>query len=402
MFILKIIKNTTKLSRIIILISLFFMLLIAGGLTYLHYNIFIVSNTFEGDMVFTVNPGSSVNEVLIQLKNDGIISSNKIAKIYYKIKYNEDSIKAGEYIFSDAITIEKALKTIIAGEVVSDEVKIVIPEGYNIFDIGDRLEKAGLVSLDEFLHFSAEYTLEDFMLVSCSKAKPRPVSCSLAFPLEGYLFPDTYQFKKSATIEDIQEKLIGNFGEKIKTISVDELPEFFRQGSPGMPGGSSNKAESLVSISCSNAEASSISCSLAQTIILASLLEREVSLHSDRQVVAGIMQKRIQAGMPLQIDATVLYAHILKDYRAGREINMESSGHNPVSLDDLALDSPYNTYKYRGLPPGPICNPGVDSINAVINAVKTDYWYYLNAKDGTTIFSKTYEEHLKNKAKYLK
>ena len=133
---------------------------------------------------------------------------------------------------------------------------------------------------------------------------------------------------------------------------------------------------------------------------MASLLEKEVISYRDKQMVAGILYKRLKAGMPLQIDSTVLYAQTLKLYRVEKQPATKRD-HNPVSVKDTKIDSPYNTYKHKGLPPGPICNPGLKSIKAALNPVKTGYWYYLSTAEGKTIFSKTYEEHLKNKKKYL-
>ena len=119
-------------------------------------------------------------------------------------------------------------------------------------------------------------------------------------------------------------------------------------------------------------------------VTMASILEKEVKTMNDKKIVAGILWKRLEAGMPLQVDSSLLY------YKA--------SGSGTF---DKEIDSPYNTYKYSGLPAGPICNPGIESIEAAISPQESKYWYYLSAKDGTTIFSKTYDEHLANKAKYL-
>jgi UPF0755 protein len=346
---LKQLKSALK-YKIIFLILLFLVLFMAGGAYYLHYNIFIASKTFESNKLFTVSSGATVHNILVELEDLDIISNSKIAKAYYKFKYNEESIKAGDYVFSGTLTTEDIIYKLVFGETILNEVRVVIPEGYNVFELASLLKEKELVK-----------ETSDFV--------------SLSVGLEGYLFPDTYQFKKDASIDDIQQKMLINF---------------------------KNKTEDLVSISCAEAEIVSDSCNSTKVIILASLLEKEVSTYYDRQVVAGIIENRIEAEMPLQIDATVIYAHILNKYSAGISIATEINKHNPVSLDDLTLDSLYNTYKYRELPPGPISSPGIEAIRAAINLIKTDYWYYLNAKDGTTIFSRTYEEHLANKEKYLR
>jgi len=185
--------------------------------------------------------------------------------------------------------------------------------------------------------------------------------------MEGYLFPDTYQFKKDTSIESIIKKMSNNFQNKVRNL----IPT---------------------------------SHNLTDVIITASLLEKEITSYYDRQVVAGIMEKRIKTGMPLQIDSSILYAKMLalNNTKFQHGTYTEKNEHNPVSIQDTKIDSPYNTYKYKGLPSGPICNPGINAIKAALNPIKTDYWYYLNTEDGKTVFSKTYEEHLEAKKRFLR
>jgi len=173
-----------------------------------------------------------------------------------------------------------------------------------------------------------------------------------AADLEGYLFPDTYQLPENASIDDLITPALENFSAKLDLLGREKIA-----------------AKNL---------------SVRDTVIMASILEKEVRTLEDKKIAAGILWKRLGAGMPLQTDATLLY------YKAG------SPDH--INKD---LDSPYNTYKHTGLPPGPVCNPGFDSLEAAIEPVQTDYWYYLSAADGATVFSKTYDEHLQNIARYL-
>lgn len=173
--------------------------------------------------------------------------------------------------------------------------------------------------------------------------------------LEGYLFPDTYSFPENATEDDVIKTMNSTFGEKIK--SLDENIRKF-----GRP--------------------------LKDVIIMASLVEEEVRTYATRQKVAGILWKRLSLGMPLQVDAVFHYIYN-KDMRY-------------VSLDDLKIDSPYNTYLYKGLPPGPIGNPGLDAIKATVNPVKTSYLYYLTDDDGNMHYARTFAEHVVNKERYLK
>jgi len=173
--------------------------------------------------------------------------------------------------------------------------------------------------------------------------------------LEGYLFPDTYYLPIDFKAEDLVKVMRENFNKKI----APYLPEIERQGK-----------------------------SLKDVIILASLVEKEVKTKEDKEIVAGILWKRLKVKMPLQVDATITYI-------TGKKTTK-------ITLEDLQIDSPYNTYKYPGLPPAPICNPGLESILAVIYPKETDYWYYLTTPEGKTIFSKTFLEHKIAKEKYLK
>ena len=161
--------------------------------------------------------------------------------------------------------------------------------------------------------------------------------------LEGYLFPDTYLFLPFAETEQIIDTMTDNFKKKSGDIGKD-------------------------------------------IVIVASLIEKEVPDSADRKIVSGILWKRLELGMALQVDAVFPYI----------------TGKRKVLLDDLKIDSPYNTYLYKGLPPGPISNPGVDAIEAARNPKESPYLYYLSGNDGKTHFAKTYEEHLRNKEKYLR
>ncbi len=173
--------------------------------------------------------------------------------------------------------------------------------------------------------------------------------------LEGYLFPDTYRFEKESTLNEIIDKMTDNFNKKVNQELRDEIT---RQGK-----------------------------TLDEIIIMASLIEKEVPIYEDRRIVSGIFWNRIRDNYPLQSCATIAYILDIDKWK--------------YSTEDTKVDSPYNTYKYKGLPPNPINNPGLSAIKAAIYPTETDYYFFLSAPDGTTIFSKTNEEHNENKAKYL-
>jgi len=161
--------------------------------------------------------------------------------------------------------------------------------------------------------------------------------------LEGYLFPDTYELSLEDKMDDVVQMMTDNFDDKVGEVSSNDL-------------------------------------------IMASLLEKEVITLEDKKIVSGILWKRLVEEMPLQVDATITYL----------------TGKSKVSLDDLEIDSPYNTYKYKGLPIGPICNPGLESIKAARNPMDSEYWFYLSTSEGETIFSKSFKEHQQAIEKYLK
>jgi UPF0755 protein len=173
--------------------------------------------------------------------------------------------------------------------------------------------------------------------------------------LEGYLFPDTYFFPVNVTGDEVVKIMKENFEKKISPYKE----EIEKSGK-----------------------------TLQEIIIMASLLEKEVKTKEEKELASGILWKRLKNGIPLQVDATITYI-------TGKKTTK-------ISLEDLQIDSPYNTYKYKGLPPAPICNPGLESILAALYPKDSEYWYYLSTPEGKTIFSKTLEEHNFFKAKYLK
>ncbi|HEY4521955.1 MAG TPA: endolytic transglycosylase MltG [Candidatus Paceibacterota bacterium] len=211
----------------------------------------------------------------------------------------------------------------------SNEIVITIPEGYTVAQMGELFEKSRLFSKEEFE--------------------------KVAKNDEGFLFPDTYKFFKNTTPKKVVEKMKNNFNTKV----AEFLPEIERQKK-----------------------------SLRDIIIMASIIEREVHNMDDRGLVSGILWKRIQKGIGLQVDASLTY--ILGKTSA------------ELTADDLKIDSPYNTYKYRGLPKGPISNPGKEAIFAAVFPVSSSYLFYLSDKDGITHYAVDFEGHKLNKLRYLR
>jgi UPF0755 protein len=228
---------------------------------------------------------------------------------------------------------------------------ITFVEGWSNKDIANYLEKQGVVSSADFLAAIKNYNTSAYDAFLPEQAKGN---------LEGFIFPDTYFIPKTASA-----------GESLSDIIIGKaLDNFSQKISPAM-----------------KQQAAAKGMSLYQIMTLASVIEKESgSNQDDKKMIAGVFYNRLQAGMPLQSDATVSYV----------------TGHSPITADDINVDSPYNTYKYKGLPAGPICNPSLNSIMAALYPTDSSYFYFLTIPGtGRAVFAVTYEDHLKNKAKYL-
>lgn len=314
------------------------------------------------DMNFIITKGEGVKKIAQNLQEQDIIDSSFFFKIYVWQKDLESKFQAGEYILNPSMSIKKIVNKITGGEVISNEKNITIIEGWNLFDIGQYFEREGMFQSEEFLEMTG-YPKIDYRYNDEFSA-PKDYSAQFDFlkdkpsyySLEGYLFPDTYRVFSEATIDEIIQKILQNFDKKLTQAMRDEIK---RQGK-----------------------------SVYEIITMASIIEKEVKSEKDMKIVSGIFWDRITNGQALESCATLAY--IL-------EVNKPQ-----YTQEDTKVDSPYNTYQNRGLPPGPIGNPGLKAIKAAIYPEYTDYNYFLSRPDtGETVFSSTYQEHINNKAKYL-
>lgn len=246
-------------------------------------------------------------------------------------------LKAGEYRFADAASAATVYERIQRGDVYTRAV--TIPEGFNLYDIASAVEAAGLGSRAAFLDAAVKNT--DVI----ADLAPRATS------LEGYLYPDTYRFGRHATPRAIQESMVRRFRVAIA-----------KEG---------------------------ISTDVARTVILASLVEKEVHFDDERGLAAGVFENRLRLGMPLQTDPTVIYAAL----RANRWSGV-------IHRSDLDFDSPYNTYRHGGLPPGPICSPGAAALRAAAHPAETENLYFVADSTGHTQFSADLKEHAGQVAAY--
>jgi len=331
------VKTFKKIMRIIgVILLLFFM--------YSLFQIYVPLNPASEEIInYTIQKGWGNDDIANELKSLGMIRSSYFFQLYTIASFNHTELQAGKYDISPNMSIYKIVKKMASGDTRKD--RFVIYEGWTVVDIGEYLESRDLCTKEEFLEATKKnYELEYEFLVG----NPTGVG------LEGYLFPDTYEIFEGETCQEIIETMLDNFDNKL-------TPEIL-------------------------AEIQSQNKTLFEVITMASLLEKEVRTLDDKKIVSGILWKRMDIGMALQLDSTI-------NYITGR--NDPS-----VSIKNTKIDSPYNTYKYPGLPKGPISNPGMDSIIATLEPTETDYLYYLS--DGKTYFSKTLEQHNTYKAMYLK
>jgi UPF0755 protein len=313
----------------------------------LFFEIYVPANPISHETItYTVVKGWGDDEIAKDLKKIGVIRSEFFFKFYVAVSFQHANLQAGKYSISPRMSIYQIAKKMAWGNVIKE--KILIYEGWDIKDIGEYLESKDICKEAEFIEAAnKDYSAEFDFLNPSAGGKPKDIG------LEGYLFPDTYQISEGASCDDIVLAMLSNFDKKL---------------TPDLKAQISEQKKSVFEI-----------------ITMASMIEKEVRTISDKKIVSGILWKRLSVGMPLQLDATVNYATGKSDASC--------------SIKDTKIDSPYNTYKYKGLPKGPISNPGMDSIVAALNPTKTAYWFYLS--DGITHFSKTLEEHTEAKAKYL-
>jgi len=308
------------------------------------------SNT---ETIFTVESGIGVKEIAGSLEKKKLIKSSLIFEWYVYFNRNESNFMAGNHIIKPNMNVKEIVEILTAGKSVPEE-SITIIEGWNIDDIASYLEAEDVLSSSDFIDAASTTDVNSLIVdANYSFLADKPADQGL----EGYLFPDTYRIFADADEVDIIEKMLDNFGFKF--------------------------TEQMI------ADAATGDMSVYEIVTLASIIEKEVSLDKDRKIVAGIFYNRLNNDIGLQSDATVNYV---------------TSGDRPQpTSEDLEVDSPYNTYKYRGLPPGPISNPSLSSLMAALYPEKSDYFYFLSRihEDGSTVFSKTFAEHLDNKVKYL-
>jgi len=354
-------------KKIILAILAVLILVGAGGFIYFLNQISMPVSAKAEEKFFVIESGQGVHAISDNLKKEGLIKNSFIFETYLWFKKYGNKLQAGEYSFPQNLNMVDLSRILVSGEALSKERVIKIIEGWSSVEIAEYL--ADFYAEDNASSGKSEEALKKKFLTdfaeSVSTTDSRELIPDKTYSfladkpadqgLEGYLFPDTYRIYKNAEISTIVEKMLDNFSQKLTSEMKAEME---RQGK-----------------------------TIFDIITMDSIVEKEVRGEGDRKIAAGIFYKRMEEGIPLESDATV-------NYITGKQALQPT-------YDDTRQDSPYNTYLNQGLPPGPICNPGLDAIEAAIYPETTDYLYFLTKPDGSTVFSKTYEEHLANKNKYL-
>ncbi|MBG9452716.1 hypothetical protein ABE61_01115 [Lysinibacillus sphaericus] len=355
-------KSEVKVVRKIVAIVAIALVLILGivgliGYNYVNTALKPVDPDATKTIAVEVPIGSGLSSISTLLEEKGLIKDARVFKYYAKFK-NESQFQAGKYDLSQSMTLDELIKSLKTGKVYRTPVfAMTIPEGLTLEQIGNIVEKKTPYTQKEFMDLVTSDTFVQQMKAKYPELVTDAVLAdNIRYDLEGYLFPATYSyFEEKPTLESIVDEMVGAMDKVVKNYS-DALTE--KQ------------------------------MSVHQLITFASLLEEEATAQTDRETIASVFYNRINQGMPLQTDPTVLYAL--------------GSHKDRVLYKDLEVDNAYNTYKNKGLPPGPIAGAGKTSIEAVLNPSETDYLFFLADKQGVNHFSKTYDEHLQKEQKYLR
>jgi len=290
----------------------------------------------RGQKFVLLRPGYSTRRIAAELKAAGVIRSQS-AFVLWHYFHHKRSLKAGEYLFESSGNEIAVHRRLVRGDIYVHSV--VIPEGYTVFDIANAIQEAGLGSR------------QDFLRVAQSETSLIADLAPEAHSLEGYLFPNTYQLTRTQSMEEMLSAMVKQFRQVAQQIGL--------------------------------------SSNLQRTVTMASIIEKETAVPEERPIVASVYYNRLGKNIALDADPSVIYAELLNG-------NYQGTLHH----GDLQVNSPYNTYRHAGLPPGPIGNPGRSSLEAAMHPAQTDYYYFVSDGDGHHRFAHDLEEHNRNVAAY--
>jgi UPF0755 protein len=321
-----------KPATVIVLATLSLCLAAVGlGFSFYRYAT-TPSQTSDATVAVWIKPGQNFSQTVDQLHKAGLVWHPKRFRWLARLRRDERRIRAGEYVLQASMSPAAVLDTLVRGETLLH--RVVIPEGAAIFNIGQILEKAELVSQKDFLRAAFDPNLVKALGIEGDT-------------FEGYLFPETYQFPRGVTAEHIIKKMVAHF----RSVFTAALAE--RARSRGL--------------------------TTHQVVTVASIVEKETAKPEERPLIAAVFLNRLKRGMRLESDPTVIYG--IKGFDGN------------LTRKDLKAFTPYNTYQIRGLPPGPIASPGRASIEAVLNPSGQPHLYFVSRNDGSHHFSRTLSEH---------
>mgnify|MGYP003924931757 CR=1 FL=1 len=335
--------QSIKIAAVLVLAAV---VVVSTQRTLAHY--LATANADAGrPVVFVVEPDESVDSIAARLEEAGLIRSPTYFKLRIRLSNADTKIQTGRFVLYTGMSVNQIVQALTSAEPV-EVVQVRFQEGWRLEEYAERLVGAGLIdSPGQFIEAArgeAWRNSYDFL-------RDLPPGASL----EGYLFPDTYEFRADATPEDIVRTLLDNFGRRVP---------------PELRGLAADRG-----------------LTFHQVLAIASIVEREAAIPEERPVIASVFYNRLRQNMPLQADPTVQYL-----------LGQPGNWWPRLVPEDLLRQGAYNTYQHPGVPPGPICNPGLAAIEAALRPAETDYLYFVVKGDGSGghVFSATYEEHLRN------
>jgi UPF0755 protein len=341
-----------SILKAMVLAAVAFVLFAGAGVWYLLDRVDTAHGVNETSQRFAIQSGEGVTSVAERLDAAGIVDG-RLTFIAYTVKTGSyKKFQVGEYSLSGKLSVAEIAEKFVGGKVMPAGVRVTFPEGWTIREIAERLTANGLAG--------AEFQLiAEKPFPKWRERYPFLKDLPSGASLEGYLFPDTYIFPERATGELIVNELLKTFGEKAAPVIIKKIMD----------------------------DSSADKLNFHQSVTLASIVEEEGKTESDRKNISDVFRKRLAIGQPLQSDATINYIH--------------GTAKDQPTFDDLKADSPYNTYTRAGLPPGPIGNPSLMSIEATLRPTPNPYYYFLiDPKTRITYFATDFEGHQKNRAAY--
>lgn len=324
-----------------VLIVLLVRLFLVSVLVWYLFCLLIPSGSGKTVRIISLSPGSGIRKLATDLKREGVIRGSWHFMLVGCLRGQAHRLKAGEYRITDGMTTAEILRKVVNGDV--DYRRFTLPEGYSSYQAAELLQQQGLLGRDAFLNACADSRLLARLGIRAAN-------------VEGYLYPATYNLPRGETAEQLVTRMVTHFMKKYATFD-----------------GHAYSGKRLAR---------------HELVTLASMIEKEAVAPAERPLISSVFHNRLRINMPLQSDPTALYG-------------VRAFG-GAVTKADIQRPSPYNTYLHRGLPPGPIGNPGADALKAALQPAQTPYLYFVARKDGTHQFSRTLEEHNRAVRTYLK